>query len=156
MGEPHRRIQGSKVDGEEALPPWAKGIRGGDQSCVEKVVWQELWHGVEGHSLQTGSAQQGGSQAQPPQSCKGSKGLSDFTMLMSFDFHNNSMRQVLLLPTHFREEDTKVKRRNNYWSSVGQDLKPNVPDGTEQRVLFSLLCHNLPRNWQNISYKIIS
>lgn len=86
-----------------------------------------------------GGAHLGGSQAQPPQWCKGSRGLSDFTGLMSFDFHNNPMRQVLLLPTHFREEDTEVKRRNNSWSSVGQDLKPNVPDATEQSSVLAVV-----------------
>lgn len=145
MEEPHRKMQFSRVDGEEALSPWAKGIRGGGQSCVERVVWQELWHGVEGPSLQTGWRCPAERELGPASSVLSrTQRLSDFTELMSFDFHNNSMRQVLLLPTHFREEDTEVKRRNNSWSSVGQDLKPNVPNATKHRALFSPLCHNRP------------
>lgn len=85
-----------------------------------------------------------------PRAKEGYPILSDVTWFMSFDVHNNPMRQVLLLPAHFREEEMKVKRRNKFWSLVGRNLKSNLSDSIDHRVLWfscavAIICREISK-----------
>ena len=54
-------------------------------------------------------------------------------VIISVNFHNNPVREVLLLTSLFQRLENKVKKRNHFWSLLSQDLSPNLSDSTDYK-----------------------
>ena len=54
-------------------------------------------------------------------------------VIISVNFHNNPVREVLLFTSLFQRLENKVKKRNHFWSLLSQDLSPNLSDSTDYK-----------------------